>query len=68
MSPLPGGRQQGEHLSRYYNKLESVGLRKCPCDHGLINKAHLSAITMVYIFFRVFNYKMAAKSSGIDVE
>jgi len=26
----------GEDLSRYSNKIESFGLRKCPCDHCLI--------------------------------
>jgi len=27
-----------EHLSRYSNKIESVGLRKCPYYHYLTNK------------------------------
>ena len=30
-------------------KIESVGLRKCPCDHWLTNKAYLSAITVTNI-------------------
>jgi len=28
----------GEDLSRYWNKMESVGLRKCPYYHYLIKK------------------------------
>jgi len=28
----------GEDLSRYSNKIESVGLRKCPCYHYLTVK------------------------------
>jgi len=48
-------------------KTESVSSRKCPRDHGLTNKAYLSAITVTNIF-QSFTYKMAAKSTGIDRE
>jgi len=39
----------GEDLSCYSSKIESVSLRKCPYDHGLTNKAFLSAITVTNI-------------------
>ena len=44
----------------YSNKTESVGLRKCPYDHGLNNKAYLSAITVTKNY-QSFTYKMAAE-------
>ena len=40
----------GEDLSRYSNKIESVSLRKCPYDHRLTNKACLSVIAVANIF------------------
>jgi len=39
----------GEDLSRYSNKTESVSLRKCTCYHWLAKKAYLSAITVANI-------------------
>jgi len=39
----------GEDLSCYSNKTESVSLRKCPPHHRLTNKAYLSAITAANI-------------------
>ena len=39
----------GEGLSCYSNKIESVSLRKCPYDHWLTNKVYLSAITVTNI-------------------
>jgi len=50
----------GEDLSCYSIKIESVSLRRCPYDHWLTNKAHLSAITVTNISHS-FTYKMAAK-------
>jgi len=50
----------GEDLLCYSNKTESVSLRKCPYDHELANKAHLSAITMTNMS-QSFTYKMAAE-------
>jgi len=50
----------GEALSCYSNKTESVSLRKCPYDHWLTDKAYLSAITVRNIS-RSFTYKMAAE-------
>ena len=50
----------GEYLSCYSNKIESVTLRKCPCGHRLTNKLYLSAITVTNIS-QSFTYKMAAK-------
>ena len=50
----------GEALSCYSNKTESVSLRKCPYDHWLTDKAYLSAITARNIS-RSFTYKMAAE-------
>jgi len=31
----------GEDLSRYWNKIQSAGLRNCPYDHYLTKKAML---------------------------
>jgi len=42
--------KNGEDLSCYSNKIESVSLRKCPHDHLLTNKVHLSAITVTNIY------------------
>ena len=39
----------GEDLSCYSNKFESVILRKCPYDHCLTNKACLGTITVTNI-------------------
>ena len=39
----------GEDLSCYLNKIESVGLRKCPYDHWLTKKVYLSALTVTNI-------------------
>ena len=47
----------GENLSRYSNKIESVSLRKCPHDHRLVNEAYLSAITATNIS-RSLTYKL----------
>ena len=58
---------KGEDLSRCSNKIESVSLRKCPHDHRITNNAYLSAITVTNIS-QSFTYKMAAKSTGIDME
>jgi len=58
----------GEDLWCYSNKIESVSLRKCQHDHCLTNKAYLSAVTVTNIYESFFTYKMAAKSTGIDVE
>jgi len=41
-------------------KNESVGLRKCPYDHWLTNKAYLSTTTVTDIY-QSFTYKMSAK-------
>ena len=57
----------GEDLSCYPNKIESVSLRKCQYDHRLTNKAYLSAITVTNIY-QSFTYKMAQKLTGVDVE
>jgi len=57
----------GEDLWCYSNKIESVSLRKCQHDQCLTNKAYLSAVTVTNIS-ESFTYKMAAKSTGIDVE
>ena len=50
----------GEDLSCYTNKTESVSLRKCPYDHWVNNEAYLSAITVTNIS-QSFTYRMAAK-------
>jgi len=57
----------GEDLSCYPNKIESISLRKCLYDHRLINKAYLRAITVTN-FVGVFTYKMAIKATGVDME
>jgi len=38
-----------EDLLCYSNKIESFSLRKCPYDHWLTNKEHLSTITVTNI-------------------
>jgi len=48
-------------------KIESLSLRKCPCDRQITNKTYLSDITVANISHS-FTYKMAAKPTGIDVE
>ena len=50
----------GEDLSCYWNKIESVSLRKCPYDLRSGNKAYLSAIAATNVS-PSFTYKMAAK-------
>ena len=54
-------------LPCYSNNIKSVSLRTCPYDHWHTNKAHLSAITVTNIY-KIFTYKMVAKSSGLDAE
>jgi len=39
----------GEDISCYSNKIQSVSIGKCPYDHWLANKAHLNAITVTNI-------------------
>jgi len=41
--------KNGEDLSFYSNKIEPVGLRKCPYDRWLTNKAYLSGVTVTNI-------------------
>jgi len=50
----------GEDLSCYSDKTESVSFWKCSYDDWLTNKAYLSAVTVINIYQR-FTYKMAAK-------
>ena len=50
----------GENISCYSNKIESVIWRKCSYDHWLTKKAYLSAITVTNIS-RSFTYKMTTK-------
>jgi len=50
----------GEDLSCYSNKMESVSLRKCLYDQWHTNKAYVSG-TQWQTCLRVFMYKMAAK-------
>ena len=50
----------GEDLSCYSNKTQSVSLRKCPYVHWVTNKACSSAITVTNIL-KSFTYKMAAE-------
>jgi len=40
---------RGEDSSCYWNKIESVSLRKCPHDHRLTNRVYLCAITVASI-------------------
>jgi len=54
---------RGKDLSRYLNKIQSIGLRKCPSDHLLANKAYLSDITIANIS-ESFTHKMEAKTSS----
>ena len=65
----------GENLSRYSNKIESVSLRKCPYDHRLVNEAYLSAITATNISRsltykvkkgKVFPYSLPSVGPGAD--
>jgi len=53
---------RGEDLSCYLNKIQSIGLRKCPYEHQLANKAYLSDITAANIS-ESFTHKMAVKTS-----
>ena len=50
----------GDDLSCYSNKIESVSLTKCPCNCWLTNKVYVSAVTVTNIS-RSFTYKMAAE-------
>jgi len=50
----------GEDLSCYSNKIESISLIKCPRDQWLTNETYLSAITVTNIY-QSFTYKMTAK-------
>jgi len=50
----------GEDLSCYSNKIESVSLRKCPHDHWLTNKAYLRTTTVTNIY-QSFTCKMTTK-------
>jgi len=61
---------KGKDLSCYSNKIESFGLRKCPYDLRLTNKAYLNAITVTNIstFLRVLPTRWQQKSTGIDME
>ena len=58
----------GEDLSCYSNKIESVSLRKCPHDHWLTNKAYLSAITVTNHFSEFLPTRWRPKSTRIDKE
>ena len=58
----------GEDLSCYLNKTESVILRKCPYDHWIANNPYLSAITMTNISQSFYLQDGGKKSSGIDME
>jgi len=58
----------GEDLSRYSNRIESVSLRKCPYDHRLTNGAFSSAITVTNISQTVLPTGRRRKSTGIDME
>ena len=49
----------GEDFS---NKIESVNLTKCPRDHRLTNKAHLSAITVTNISQNFFYLQDGGKN------
>jgi len=40
----------GEDLSRYLNKNESAGLKKCLHNYSLTNKAYLNDITATNIY------------------
>jgi len=40
----------GEDLSCYSNKMESISFRKCPHDHRLTSKAYLSAVAVSDIY------------------
>ena len=53
-------RPEGENLSCYWNKTESVSLWNCPYDPWLTSKAYLSAVTVTDIS-KSSAYKMAAK-------
>ena len=50
----------GEDLSCYWNKNESVSFRKCPYDCWLANKANISAVTVIDNS-EIFLYKVVAK-------
>jgi len=39
----------GEDLSRYSNKIESVGLRKCPYYHCLTKKVIDNRVTNIFL-------------------
>jgi len=58
----------GEDLSCYSNKTESVTLRKCPYDHWLTNKAYLSTITVTNISQSYQPTNWQQKSTGTDTE
>jgi len=51
-----------DDLSCYLNKMQCAGLRKCPYDLWLANKAYLSDVT-VENNSESFTHKMAAKTS-----
>ena len=57
---------RGEDLVCYLNKIKSVYLRECLCDHELINKAYLGDITATNI--RVLPTGWRRKPAGIDME
>ena len=53
----------GEDLSRYSNKIVSVGLRKCPHCHYLTKKV-MSHLTNIY---DSLPHIIAEKTPGIDI-
>jgi len=57
----------GEDYSCYSNRIESVSLRKCPFIITDL-PSYQQSVFKWQTFVRVFTYKMAAKSTGEDME
>ena len=57
---------RGEDLVCYSNRTESAGLRKCPYDHRLGNKACLSDITAKNIS-KSYTTRWWRKQAGIEI-
>ena len=53
------------HLVSY--RIVSVGLRKCPYDHYLANKAYFSAVSRWKTFVRVSPTRWRRKPAGIEI-
>jgi len=62
------GNEYGKTLPFYSNKTGSGSLRKCPHDHRLTDKAHLSATTVTDVSREFLPTRWRQKSSGLDIE